>query len=302
MERVYDLIIIGAGPGGLSAAIYAQRAMLDFLILEQWLPGGQVGSTFEVENYLGVNRLTGMELANNMVKHAEDLGVKITLDPVEKVDFSQDVKTIHCEKNTYRTKTVIIATGSSAKKLNAPGENRLNGYGVSYCATCDGFLYKNKVVSIIGGGDVAVEDAIYLSRIASKVILVHRRDELRAVKSLQERMFKTENVEVKWDSEVEEIKGENFVEAIVIKNKKTGFSEEIPVNAVFIAVGHQPNISFLNNEINLDDGSWIKTDSRLETNIKGVYAVGDIRDTHLRQIATSVGDGALAVSILTKYL
>lgn len=302
MERVYDLIIIGAGPGGLSAAIYAQRAMLDFLVLEQWLPGGQVGSTFEVENYLGVNRLTGMELANNMVKHAEDLGVKITIDPVEKVDFSQDVKTIHCEKNTYRTKTVIIATGSSAKKLNAPGENRLNGYGVSYCATCDGFLYKNKVVSIIGGGDVAVEDAIYLSRIASKVILVHRRDELRAVKSLQERMFKTENVEVKWDSEVEEIKGENFVEAIVIKNKKTGFSEEIPVNAVFIAVGHQPNISFLNNEINLDDGSWIKTDSRLETNIKGVYAVGDIRDTHLRQIATSVGDGALAVSMLTKYL
>lgn len=302
MERVYDLIIIGAGPGGLSAAIYAQRAMLDFLVLEQWLPGGQVGSTFEVENYLGVNRLTGMELANNMVKHAEDLGVKITIDPVEKVDFSQDVKTIHCEKNTYKTKTVIIATGSSAKKLNAPGENRLNGYGVSYCATCDGFLYKNKIVSIIGGGDVAVEDAIYLSRIASKVVLVHRRDELRAVKSLQERMFNTENVEVKWDSEVEEIKGENFVEAIVVKNKKTGFSEEIPVNAVFIAVGHQPNISFLKNELNLDSGSWIKTDSKLETNIKGVYAVGDIRDTHLRQIATSVGDGALAVSMLTKYL
>lgn len=302
LEHVYDLIILGAGPAGLSASIYAKRAMMDFLILEKWFPGGEIANTFEVENYLGVNKLSGMELANNMVKHVEDLGIEITVDPVVSVDFTQKIKKIITEKTTYLTKTVIIATGASARKLDVTGENRLNGYGVTYCATCDGFLYKDKTVAVIGGGDVAVEDAIYLSRICKKVYLIHRRDKLRAVNALQDRMFKLNNVEVIWDSTVEEIKGKDFVEQITVLNKKTNTSKDVEVNGVFIAIGNTPNIDFLNNQVDLIDGSWIKTDSRLETSVLGVYAAGDIRDSYLRQIAMSVSDGALAVSSLAKYL
>jgi thioredoxin reductase (NADPH) len=243
-----------------------------------------------------------MELANNMVKHVEDLGIEITVDPVVSVDFTQKIKKITTEKTTYLTKTVLIATGASARKLNVPGENRLNGYGVTYCATCDGFLYKDKVVAVVGGGDVAVEDAIYLSRMCKKVYLIHRRDKLRAVNALQDRMFKLNNVEVIWDSTVEEIKGKDFVEQITVLNKKTNSLKDIEVNGVFIAIGHSPNIDFLNNQVDLIDGSWIKTDSRLETSVLGVYAAGDIRDSYLRQIAMSVSDGALAVSSLAKYL
>ncbi len=302
LEHIYDLIILGAGPAGLSASIYAKRAMMDFLILEKWFPGGEIANTFEVENYLGVNKLSGMELANNMVKHVEDLGIEITVDPVVSVDFTQKIKKITTEKTTYLTKTVLIATGASARKLNVPGENRLNGYGVTYCATCDGFLYKDKVVAVVGGGDVAVEDAIYLSRMCKKVYLIHRRDKLRAVNALQDRMFKLNNVEVIWDSTVEEIKGKDFVEQITVLNKKTNSLKDIEVNGVFIAIGHSPNIDFLNHQVDLIDGSWIKTDSRLETSVLGVYAAGDIRDSYLRQIAMSVSDGALAVSSLAKYL
>lgn len=302
LEHIYDLIILGAGPAGLSASIYAKRAMMNFLILEKWFPGGEIANTFEVENYLGVNKLSGMELANNMVKHVEDLGIEITVDPVVSVDFTQKIKKIVTEKTTYLTKTVLIATGASARKLNVPGENRLNGYGVTYCATCDGFLYKDKVVAVVGGGDVAVEDAIYLSRMCKKVYLIHRRDKLRAVNALQDRMFKLNNVEVIWDSTVEEIKGKDFVEQISVLNKETNSLQDIEVNGVFIAIGHTPNIDFLNNQVDLIDGSWIKTDSRLETSVLGVYAAGDIRDSYLRQIAMSVSDGALAVSSLAKYL
>ena len=302
MEHIYDLIIIGAGPAGLSAAIYAKRAMLDFLIIEKWFPGGEIANTFEVENYLGVNRLSGMDLANNMVKHVEDLGVEITVDPVANVDFTGEIKKITTEKKTYLTKTVIIASGASARKLSVPGENRLTGYGVSYCATCDGFLYKDKVVAVVGGGDVAVEDAIYLSRIVKKVYLIHRRDKLRAVKALQERMFNLNNVEVLWDSTVEEINGSDFVECVTVKNKLTQETKKVDVNGVFIAVGHTPNIDFLDESLELIDGSWIKTNEYLETNVSRVYAAGDIRDTHLRQIVMAVSDGALAVSSLLKYL
>lgn len=302
LEHIYDLIILGAGPGGLSSAIYAQRAMLDFVILEKWLPGGEIANTFEVENYLGLNKLSGMELADKMVKHVEDLGVQITIDPVVSVDFSQEIKKVVAENNTYYAKTLIIATGASARKLGVKGENRLNGLGVSYCATCDGFLYKNKITAVVGGGDVAVEDAIYLSRVCKKVYLIHRRDSLRAVKALQERLFKLENVEIVWNSTVEEVSGENFVERITVKNKKTLEYTDIDVNGLFIAVGNSPNIDYLNNQVEQVEGSWIKTNSRLETSVKGIFAVGDVRDTYLRQVVSSVSDGALAVNSLAKYL
>lgn len=302
MEHIYDLIILGAGPGGLSASIYAKRAMLDFLILEKWLPGGEIATTFEVENYLGLNRISGMELAEKMVNHVQDLGVEIKMDPVVSVDFSNKIKKIITEKNEYYTKTVIIATGASSQKLSVPGESKFSGLGVSYCATCDGFLYKDKVLAVVGGGDVAVEDAIYLSRIAKKVYLIHRRDELRAVKALQDRVFKADNVELVWDSELQEIKGSEFVQQISVKNKKTNDIKEINVDGVFIAVGNKPNIEFLTDQVELVEGSWIKTNSRLETSVEGVFAVGDIRDTYLRQVAMSVSDGALAVSSLQKYI
>ncbi len=302
MEHIYDLIIIGAGPGGLSASIYAQRAMLDFLLLEKWLPGGEIATTFEVENYLGLNRVSGMELADKMVNHVQDLGVTITVDPVVEVDLTQKIKRIKTEKTEYYTKTVIIASGASPRKLNVPGESKFNGLGVSYCATCDGFLYKNKNLVVVGGGDVAVEDAIYLSRIAKKVYLVHRRAELRAVKALQERIFNIPNVEFVWDSEIQEIQGSQFVEKVMVKNKISNDLLDIHVDGVFIAVGNKPNIDFLGSQLELVDGSWIKTDSRLETSAAGVYAVGDIRDTYLRQVAMSVADGALAVSSLQKYI
>jgi thioredoxin reductase (NADPH) len=302
MEHIHDLIIIGAGPAGLSAAIYAKRAMLDFKIIEKWLPGGEIANTFEVENYLGLGRLTGMELADKMVAHAQELGVEIENDPVISVDFSKPIKRIKTETQELLSKTVVIASGASAKKLGVKGENRLGGLGVSYCATCDGFLYKEKTVAVVGGGDVAVEDAIYLSRIAKRVILIHRRDELRAVKSLQERLFKIENVEIYWSSNLDEIYGKDFVEGIKIKNNKNDNITDLQVQAVFIGVGYEPNVDFLNRNVDLIEGNWIKTDINLETNHKGVFAVGDVRDTHLRQIVTAVSDGALAVTLLAKYL
>lgn len=302
MEHVYDLIIIGAGPAGLSAAIYAKRAMLDFKIVEKWLPGGEIANTFEVENYLGLGRLTGMQLADKMVAHANELGIEIENDPVVSVDFSNETKIIKTETQNLLSKTVIIASGASAKKLGVKGENRLGGLGVSYCATCDGFLYKDKTLAVVGGGDVAVEDAIYLSRIAKKVILIHRRDELRAVKSLQERLFKLENVEILWSSNLDEIYGDTCVEGIRVINNKTNDITDILVQGVFIGVGYEPNVSFLRDNLELTDGNWIKTDSNLQTNISGVYAAGDVRDTCLRQVVTAVSDGALAVTLLAKYL
>ena len=302
MEHVYDLVILGAGPGGLAAAIYAKRAMLDFVILEKWLPGGEIANTYEVENYPGLNRIGGMELANKFVEHVNDLGVEITIDPVISVDFSNPVKKVMTETKTYLAKTVIIGTGASPRKLDVEGENRLNGLGVSYCATCDGFLYKGKTVAVVGGGDVAVEDAIYLARMEKTVYLIHRRDELRAVKTLQDRLFKLENVEPIWNSTVSKIYGKDFVEGITIKNKINSQETNLELNGVFVAIGNKPNIEFLNNQVELISGSWIKTDSRLETSVPGVYAIGDIRDTYLRQVVMSVSDGALAVSSLTKYL
>jgi thioredoxin reductase (NADPH) len=243
-----------------------------------------------------------MELADKMVAHAQELGVEIENDPVISVDFSKPIKRIKTETQELLSKTVVIASGASAKKLGVKGENRLGGLGVSYCATCDGFLYKEKTVAVVGGGDVAVEDAIYLSRIAKKVILIHRRDELRAVKSLQERLFKIENVEIYWSSNLDEIYGKDFVEGIKIKNNKNDNITDLQVQAVFIGVGYEPNVDFLNRNVDLIEGNWIKTDINLETNHKGVFAVGDVRDTHLRQIVTAVSDGALAVTLLAKYL
>lgn len=301
-NKIYDLIIIGAGPAGLTASIYAKRAMLDFLILEKWIPGGEIANTFEVENYPGINYVSGAQLADKMIDHTKDLGVKISLESVESVDFKNDIKKIVTDYHTYYSRTVLIASGASSKKLGLESEDTLRGRGISYCAVCDGALYKDKVVAVIGGGDVAVEDVNYLSRVAKKVYLIHRRDTLRAVKKYQEKMFNLDNVEVLWNTEVKEFIGKDFLESLKLYNNQTEEVSTVEVNGVFVAIGMQPNVSYLNNEVELAEGGWIKTDDYLETSVKGVYAAGDIRDKSLRQIVTSVNDGAIAVSMAQKYL
>jgi len=302
LDKVYDLIIIGAGPAGLTASIYAKRAMLDFLFLEKWLPGGEIANTYEVENYPGINYVSGAELADKMIDHTQQLGIKILLESVEKVDFSKDTKKIVTDRKTYFAKTVLIATGASSKKLGLPNEENLAGRGISYCAICDGALFKNKVVAVVGGGDVAVENVIYLSRVVKKVYLIHRRDNLRAVKRYQEKMYNLDNVEIIWDSVVTEFNGEEYLESIDILNVMNKEKRNIEVSGVFVAIGMRPNVDYLGDSVELTEANWIKTDDFLETSVKGVFAAGDIRDKSLRQIVTSVSDGAMAVSVLQKYL
>jgi thioredoxin reductase (NADPH) len=301
MEKIYDLIIIGAGPAGLTASIYAKRAMLDFLFLEKWLPGGEIANTYEVENYPGINYISGADLADKMVDHTKNLGIKICLEEVLEVDFKQKIKKVVTNYHTYLAKTIIISTGASSKKLGLSNEEKLKGRGISYCAVCDGALYKGKTVAVVGGGDVAVEDVIYLSRVAKKVYLIHRRDELRAAKRYQERMFKLENVELIWGSEVTDFIGEEYLEAIEIENTKNKEKRKISLDGVFVAIGMKPNVSFLKDELKNNEG-WIITDDFLETSIPGVFAAGDVRDKSLRQIVTSVNDGAMAVSMAQRYL
>jgi len=302
MDKIYDLIIVGAGPAGLGASIYAQRAMLDFLFLEKWLPGGEIASTYEVENYPGINHVSGMELSNRMIEHANDLGVNIKIEGVEAIDVSGEIKKVITRKNVYLTKTIIIATGASARRLGVLGEDEFYGRGVSYCATCDGTLYKDKIVAVVGGGDVAVEDAIYLSRMAKKVYLIHRRDQLRAVKTLQEKMFAIEKIEVIWNTTLSEIKGSDLVEEIKIHNKETASDSTLKVNGVFMAVGMNPNTDFLDGQVEMDQGKWIVTDENCETSVKGVFAAGDVRKKALRQVITGVADGAVAVFAVEKYI
>ncbi|MBN2540231.1 MAG: thioredoxin-disulfide reductase [Bacilli bacterium] len=302
MDKVFDTIIIGAGPAGLTASIYAKRAMLNFLILEKWLPGGEIANTYEVENYPGINNVSGAELADKMIDHTKELGVNITLESVDHVEFEGDIKKIVTDRNTYLTKTVVIATGASARKLGAPGEKELSGRGISYCAVCDGALFRNKVVAVIGGGDVAVEDAVYLSRVAKKVYIIHRRDELRAAKREQEKMFAIDNIEPIWDSVVGSFNGTEVLQSLTIKNKKTGVISDLELDGAFVAIGMNPNVDYLKDAVEFNDGGWIVTDSLLETSAKGVYAAGDVRNTPLRQIVTSVADGALAIYALQKYL
>lgn len=294
MDKIYDLIIIGSGPAGLSAAIYASRAMLDYLVLERSFPGGQIINTYEVENYPGVKSASGFELANLMLEHAQSLGVTIQTETVAELDLTQPIKKVMTSENTYQTRTLILATGATPGSLGIPGEKEFFGRGISGCATCDGGLFKGKITAVVGGGDVAVEDAIYLSRMCQKVYLIHRRDSLRAVKVMQEKLFGLSNVEIIWDSLVTEVKGRESVESITIKNKKTGAQEDLAVNGLFIAVGFRPNAQLVEGKVDTTPEGWIITNEQCETSVKGVFAAGDVRNKSLRQVVTSVADGAIA--------
>lgn len=302
MSEPLDLVIVGAGPAGIAAAIYASRAKLSFVILEKSFTGGQIVNTYEIENYPGIKATSGFELSTMFREHAEELDVEFLSEEVQEIQLDEPIKKVVTNSQTYEAKTVILATGASWKKLGAPGEDKFSGMGVSYCATCDGAFYRDKVTAVVGGGDVAVEDAIYLSRLCKKVYLIHRRDELRAVKVLQEHLFKIDNIEILWHNEVNAISGEQFVEHIEVENNQTGEKQILDVNGVFIAVGSDPNSGLVANQIDTDEKGWIKTDEDCETSIKGVFAAGDLRVKSLRQVLTAASDGAVSVYAAERYL
>ena len=303
MNEIYDLIIIGEGPAGLTAAIYAKRAELKVLLIERYSAGGQILNTYEVDNYPGLPGISGFDLAMKMSEHADKFSVERVNAEVESVNFDDVVKVINTDSGSYSAYSVILATGNSPRKLEVSGEEELTGCGVSYCATCDGAFFKKKAVAVVGGGDVAVEDAIFLARICSKVYLIHRRDELRAAKILQTALFQYDNVEAVWDSVVEEIKGEDLVECIRVKNVKDNTTSELAVSGIFVATGNTPNASFL-EKINIDRNSngYIIADESCATSIPGVFVCGDLRDKKLRQVSTAVADGANGVYSVQEYL
>lgn len=295
-----DLVIIGAGPAGMAAAIYAMRAKLDALVIEKEGCGGQMAQTYEVDNYPGLPGLSGMELGEKMKEHAAKLGTEIIYDEVKSIDKQGEIFVVSLESGqTIETKGIILATGATHAKLGVPGEERLAGAGVSYCATCDGAFFKNKNVAVIGGGDVAIEDAIFLSRMASSVTLIHRRNELRGAASLQEALKKCENVSILWDTVVEEINGQYAVESLSLKNVKDNEDFNLLVQGVFVAVGINPVKTAIEG-LDCNEKGYIIAGEDCRSNIKGIYAIGDVRAKNLRQIVTAVADGANAITSFTE--
>lgn len=304
MDKIHELIVVGSGPAGLTAALYAGRAELDTVVIEKApISGGQIINTYEVDNYPGIPGISGFELATRFREHCDKMNLPFITGEVKSFQTEDGIKVITLEDgNVYRAKTAIIATGANPRKLMVEGEERLAGMGVSYCATCDGAFFKNKVTAVVGGGDVAVEDAIFLARLCKKVYVIHRRDEFRAAKAYTTKLLSLENVEVLWDSVVEEIQGGEVVEKIKVKNLKSSEGMELGVDGIFIAVGYNPNSEVYKEVLELAPGGYIKADESCLTNIPGVFAAGDIRTKELRQIITAASDGANAVTGVEKYL
>ena len=296
-------IIIGSGPAGLSAAVYAQRAMLDQVVIEKGFSGGQIVTTEQVDNYLGLYGENGYDLAMRFKDHADQLGVPFLEAEVTQITDRGDHKEVHLEGGEVLTaKSVILATGANHKPLGVPGESEFSGAGVSYCATCDGAFFRNRTVAVVGGGDVALEDALYLSKLCEKVYLIHRRDELRGAKLLQQRVFDAENIEFLGSSEITQITGSGMVEQITVADRKSSTARELAVSGVFIAVGMEPQNALVQGLVALDDAGYIIAGEDCRTSVPGIYAVGDIRTKQLRQVVTAVADGAVAVSSLEQDL
>lgn len=303
MENIYDLAILGAGPAGICAAIYATRAKLNTIWLDKkFVQGGQIVDTYEVDNYPGLPGITGLDLGEAMAGHAAKLGMKPQRETVRSIEAEQGIKVIRTKKNEYRARAVIIACGATHRHLGIPGEEELSGMGVSYCATCDAAFFQDRTVVVVGGGNVAVEDAILLSRTCKKVYLVHRRDELRAEKILQESLFACKNVELIWDSIPLSIEGMDKVEALKIRNKKTQEESFIETDGVFIAVGIVPGTEKFKDLVKLDEAGYIVAGEDGLTSEPGIFAAGDIRTKNLRQVVTAVADGANAVASAQRYL
>lgn len=308
---MYDLIIIGSGPAGLSAAVYAKRAGWNILVLEKSpMSGGQVLNTYEVDNYLGLPGINGFDLGMKFREHADKMGAEFMevestgVETEKDADLSEvkgKIYTVKTEKGDFLTKAVLIATGAAYAKLGVPGEEELAGMGVSYCATCDGAFFRNRTVAIVGGGDVAVEDAVFLARTCQKVYLIHRRDELRAANILQENVKKLPNVEIIWNAVVEEIQGEEQVTGIVIRNVVLEEKKSITVDGVFIAVGIRPNSEAFRGIVDCDEKGYLIAGEDCATTTPGIYAAGDVRTKLLRQVITAVADGANAVAGIQNY-
>ena len=300
---MYDIIIIGSGPAGLSAAIYAQRACLDTIVIEKnGISGGQVLNTWEVDNYPGFPGVTGFELSRQFREHANKLGARVVQDEVVQVELSGNVKKVVCEEETYEARCVILASGAHHRTLEVPGEEELRGAGVSYCATCDGAFFRGRTVAVVGGGDAALEDAIFLARMCEKVYIVHRRDKLRGAKRLQERLQALENIEFVWNSETAAIEGNGQVEALRLRQTQTGEERRLDVDGVFIAVGIAPESELYEGQLELDEQGYIRADESGQTSVPGVFAAGDVRTKALRQILTAASDGANCVASAERYL
>lgn len=299
---MYDTIIIGSGPAGMTAALYAARSNLKVALLERGIPGGQMNNTSDIENYPGYANISGPELAEKMFEPLEKLGVEHLFGYVKKIEDHGNVKKVFTEDEVFETKTVIIASGAFHRHLGVLGEEELNSRGVSYCAVCDGAFFRDEDLLVVGGGDSAVEEAVFLTRFAKTVTIIHRRDELRAQKVLQDRAFANEKIRFIWGSVVKEIKGDKRVSSVIVENVKTGEISEHEFGGVFIYVGLEPVSEFVKDLGITNETGWIVTDNHMKTAISGIYAIGDVREKNLRQVATAVGDGAIAGQEVYKYI
>lgn len=301
---MYDLIILGAGPAGLTAGIYASRASLNVLIIEKGIEGGQIANTVDVENYPGIKNVSGMELGMTMREQAEEFGCEFAMDEVVSVELEGETKKIVGKFGEYESKTVIIAAGASPRPMGAKGEEKFSGRGVSYCATCDAAFYQDLEVYVVGGGNSAVEEALFITRFAKKVHIIHRRDKLRATEAVQQKAFANEKIDFIWDSTIEEVKGEKMVNEIVLKNLKTGEVTNIKPSepfGLFVFIGYEPQTEIFKDQIELENG-YIKADDDMKTNIEGVFVAGDIRVKNVRQVVTAAADGAIAALSADRYI
>lgn len=298
----WDIVIVGAGPGGLCAGLYGARANRKTVCVENYLPGGEIQNTEFVEDYPGFEMISGPELAQKFEQQARKFGLEVVNDNVVEIYSDGRHKIVKGDEDEYRAKAVIVATGGHPRKLGVPGEKELAGKGISYCALCDGAFFKDQVIAVVGGGDVAVEEGTFLTKYGSKVYIIHRRDKLRASKIVQERAFKNEKMEFIWDSVVEKINGDSKVQSVSIKNVKSGETRDLPVGAVFPFIGFVPNSNIFREEIEKDEIGYIITDQQMETNIKGIWAIGDVRKQLCKQITNAVGDGTTAAVAADKYI
>ena len=299
---MFDVVIIGSGPAGLTAAIYGRRAGLSVLVLEKApMSGGQLINTYEVDNYPGLQGMSGFDMGMKFREHAESMEAEFAEGEVLEIRLHGETKEGVTKNHVYEARAIIIAAGATHSRLDVPGEEELRGRGVSYCATCDGAFFRDKITAVAGGGDVAVEDAIFLSRFCKKVYLIHRRDQLRAAEMLQQKLFALSNVEILWDSTVEKISGLEQVEHISIRNKQTGEESELKVDGVFIAVGIRPQSESYTSLVEMDKMGYLVAGEDCRTNVEGIFAAGDIRTKDLRQVVTAVADGANAVNSVQKY-